>query len=117
MNEFDTHIQYVFFYLFIFKIVKSKDMSLLYNHNNPLIMNFNIKFLPISTPLVKNKHISVSRYNYFLCITASNINLSSSFSYLSKLKYSNSSIIMEYEDYVKFPSSKNYDFWFDPLHD
>ncbi len=45
--------------------VKSKDISLSYNHNNPRIMNFNVKVLPVLTPLVKNKHISVSRYNYF----------------------------------------------------
>jgi len=24
---------------------------------------------------------------------------------------------MEYDDFVKFSSSKNYDFWFDPLRD
>ncbi len=24
--------------------------------------------------------------------------------------------IMEYDDFVKFSSFKNYDFWFDPLH-
>jgi hypothetical protein len=36
-----------------------------------------------------------------------------SFNFLSKLKYSNSSIIMEYDDFVKFSASKNYDFWFE----
>jgi len=46
-----------------------------------------------------------------------NIIIFFSFNYLSKLQYSNSSIIMEYDDFVKFSSSKNYDFWFDPLRD
>jgi hypothetical protein len=45
--------------------VKSKNISLLYNHNNPRIMNFNVKVLRILTPPVKNKHISVSKYNFF----------------------------------------------------
>jgi hypothetical protein len=89
-------------------------MSLLYNHNNPWIMSFNVKFLPILTPPIKKKHIGVLKYNYFLCIPLSNINLCSSFNFLSKLWYLNSSIIMEYDDFMKFSSSKNYDFWFDP---
>jgi len=80
-------------------------------------MNFNVIFFPILTPPVKNKHVGVSGYNCFLCITSSNINLCSSFSCLSKPQYSNSSIIMEYDDFVKFLSFKNCDFWFDPLHD
>jgi hypothetical protein len=33
--------------------VMSKDMSLLYNYNNPWIMNFNVKVLPILAPLCK----------------------------------------------------------------
>jgi hypothetical protein len=80
-------------------------------------MSFNLKVFLIPAPLVKNKHIDVLGYNYFLCITSSNINICSSFSCLNKLQYSNSSIIMEYDDFVKFPSFKNCDFWFDPLHD
>jgi hypothetical protein len=72
-------------------------------------MNFNVKVLPVPTPFVKNKHIGVSRYNYFLCITSSNINICSSFNCLSKLRYSNSSIIMEYDDFVKFSTFKNCD--------
>jgi hypothetical protein len=40
--------------------VKSKDMSLLYNHNNPWIMSFNVNFLLVPAPLVKNKHIGIS---------------------------------------------------------
>jgi hypothetical protein len=78
-------------------------------------MSFNVVF-PIPTPLIKNKHIDVLGYNFFLCITSSNINLCYSFSYLSKPRYSNSSI-MEYDDFVNFLSFKNYDFWFDPQHD
>jgi hypothetical protein len=77
-------------------IGKLKDMSLLYNCNNLWIMSFNVKNLPIPTPHVKNKHIDAPMYNYFLCITSSNINLYSSFNYVSKLWYSNSSITMEY---------------------
>ncbi len=50
--------------------VKSKDMFLLYNHNNPSIMSFNVNVLLILTPPIKNKHIGVSMYNYFLCITS-----------------------------------------------
>ncbi len=42
---------------------------------------------------------------------------SSSFNCLSKLQYSNFSIIMEYDDFVKFSFFRNCDFWFDPLHD
>jgi hypothetical protein len=80
-------------------------------------MNFNVKILPILAPPIKNKHIGVLGYNCFLCITSSNINLCSSFNYLSKLRYSNSSIIMKYDDFVKLSSFKNYDFWFDPLRD
>jgi len=45
--------------------VKSKNISLFYNRNNPRIMNFNVKVLRVPTPLVKNKHISVSKYNFF----------------------------------------------------
>jgi hypothetical protein len=75
--------------------IKSKYMFLLYNYNNPLIMSFNVKFLLILAPRVKNKHINVSWYNYFLCITSLNINLCSPFNCLSKLRYSN------------FPSSWN----------
>jgi len=45
--------------------VKSKYMSLLYNHNNPWIMSFNVKVLPVLTLPIKNNHISVSRYNCF----------------------------------------------------
>ncbi len=97
--------------------VKSKDMSILYNCNNPWIMNFNVKVLSVLTPLVKNKHIDVSRYNYFLCITSSNINLCFSFNCLSKLWYSIFSIIMEYDGFMKFSSSRNCDFWFDTLCD
>jgi len=74
-------------------------------------MGFNVKVLPIPTPPIKNKHISVLRYNYFLCITSKNINRCSSFNCLSKLQYSNSSIIMEYDDIVKFSFFRNYDFW------
>jgi hypothetical protein len=97
--------------------VKSKDMFLFYNHDNPWIMNFNVKVLLVPTPFVKNKHMSISRYNCFLCITSSNINLFFSFNCLSKLWYSSYSIIMEYDDFMKFSSSKNCDFWFDPLCD
>jgi hypothetical protein len=50
--------------------VKSKDMSLLYNYNNPWIMSFDVKVLPFLSPLVKKKHISVLRSNYFLYITS-----------------------------------------------
>jgi hypothetical protein len=96
--------------------VKLKDMSLLYNFNNR-IMNFNVKILPILAPLLKNKHIGVSKYNCFIYITTSYNNLCYSFNCLSKLQYSNSSIIMEYDDFVKFSSCRNCDFWFDPLHD
>jgi hypothetical protein len=39
--------------------VKSEDMSLWYNHNNICIMSFNVIFLSIPVPLVKNKHIGV----------------------------------------------------------
>ncbi len=45
--------------------VELEDTSLLYNHNNPWIMSFNVKVLPIPTPLVKNKHIGVLGYNCF----------------------------------------------------
>jgi hypothetical protein len=38
-------------------------MLVLYNCNNPWIMNLNVKVLLVLTPLVKNKHISVSWYN------------------------------------------------------
>jgi hypothetical protein len=69
-------------------------------------MSFNVKILLVPTPHVKNKHINVSGYNYFLCMTTLNINLCSSFHCLSKLRYSNSSIIMEYDDFVKFPFLK-----------
>ncbi len=86
-----------------------------YNYNNPWIMSFNVKNLLVPTPHVKNKHINVSRYNYFLCITSLNINLCSSFHCLSKLRYLNSSIIMGYDDSVKFSFFKIWDFWFDPL--
>jgi len=51
------------------------------------------------------------------CTPTMNIPKCSSFNYLSKLLYSNSSIVMEYDDFVKFSSFKNYDFRFDPLHD
>jgi len=40
-----------------------------------------------------------------------------SFNYLSKLKYSNSSIIIEYENFVEISSFKIDDFWFDTLCD
>jgi len=69
-------------------------------------MSFNVKFLLVPTPHVKNKHINVSGCNNFLCITSLNINFCSSFNCLSKLRYSNSSIIMEYDDFVKFPFFK-----------
>jgi len=97
--------------------VKSKYISLSYSYNNPWIMNFNVKVLLVPTPLVKNQHINVSSYNCFLCITSSNINIFSSFNCLSKLWYSSYSIIMKYYDFIKFPSFKIYDFWFDPLRD
>ncbi len=45
--------------------VKLKDMPLLYNRNNPWIMNLNVKVLLVLTPLVKNKHINVSGYNCY----------------------------------------------------
>jgi hypothetical protein len=35
--------------------VKAYDMSLLHNCNNPSIISFNVNFLQIPTPLVKNK--------------------------------------------------------------
>jgi hypothetical protein len=41
--------------------VKSEDMSLLYNCNNPWVMSFNVKVLLVPAPLVKNKHIGVLR--------------------------------------------------------
>jgi hypothetical protein len=63
---------------------KSKDMSLLYKRNNSWIMSFNIKNLLILAPPVKNKHIDVSGYNYFLCITSSNIDFFSPFHCLNK---------------------------------
>ncbi len=53
--------------------VKLEDTFLLYNHNNPWIMNFNVKVLPILAPHVRYKHIGVSGYNCFLCIISSNI--------------------------------------------
>jgi hypothetical protein len=53
--------------------LKSKYMFWLYNHNNRQIMSFNVQILLVPTPLVKNKHIGVSWYNWFLCITSSNI--------------------------------------------
>ncbi len=81
--------------------VKLEYMSLLYNHNNSWIMSFTN-----SCTLVKNKHISVLGYNFFLCITSSNINISSSFNRLSKLQYLNVSIIMEYDDFFKVSYSK-----------
>jgi hypothetical protein len=68
--------------------IKSKDMSLLYNHNYPWIMSFNVKNLLVPAPPIKNKHIGVSKYNCFLCITSSNINIFSSFNCLNKLWYS-----------------------------
>jgi hypothetical protein len=40
-------------------------MPLLYNRNNPWIMNLNVKVLLVLTPLVKNKHINVSGYNCY----------------------------------------------------
>jgi hypothetical protein len=40
--------------------VKSKDMSLLYNHNNPWIMSFNVKTLLVRHPLSK---INISVYD------------------------------------------------------
>ncbi len=40
-----------------------------------------------------------------------------SFDCLSNLRYSNSSIIIEYEDFVKFSSFIICDFWFDTLHE
>jgi len=80
-------------------------------------MSFDVRVLFISAPPIKNKHIGVLGYNYFLCITSSNINPCSSFTYLSKLRYSNSSIIVEYDDFVKFSSFKNHDFFFDPFRD
>jgi hypothetical protein len=90
--------------------VKSKDMFLLYNYNNLWIINFNVKVLLIPAPPIKNKQIDISKYNYFLCIMTSNINLCFSFNCLSKLKYSNFSIIIDYEDFVKFLSNKVCDF-------
>jgi hypothetical protein len=59
--------------------VKSKNISLLHNCNNPSIMSFNVKILFILAPPIKNKHIGVLGYNYFLCIPSSNINPCSSF--------------------------------------
>jgi hypothetical protein len=78
--------------------VKLENMFLLYNHNNPWIMIFNVIFVLIPAPLVKNKHIDVLGYNYFLCITSSNINFHSSFNFPNKIRYSSISIIMEYDD-------------------
>jgi len=76
--------------------------------------NFNYEFqyksFTNSNTPCQNKHIGVFGYNYFLCITSSNINLCSSSNYLSKLWYSNSSTIMEYDDFVKISPSRNYDF-------
>jgi hypothetical protein len=37
------------------------------------------------------------------------------FNCLNKPQYSNSSIIVEYDDFVNFSSSKICDSWFDPL--
>jgi hypothetical protein len=80
-------------------------------------MNFNVKVLPVLAPLVKHKHIDVLGYNYFRCITSSNINFCSSFNCLNKLRYSNFFVVMEYDGFMKFSSFKNYDFWFDSLGD
>ncbi len=63
--------------------VKSKNMSLWYNCNNIWIMSFNVKILLVPMPVVKNKHIDVFMYNFFLWITSSNIILFSSFNCLS----------------------------------
>jgi hypothetical protein len=93
--------------------VKLEHMCLLYNCNNLLML----KFLPIPTLFVKNKQINNQKKYFFLYITSSNINLCFSFNCLSKLQYSNSSIIIEYEDFVKFSSLKICNFWFDTLHD
>ncbi len=95
--------------------VQLKDMFLLYNHSNPWIISFNVKVLIVPTPLAKNKQIGISKYNCFLCIMSLNIILYYSFNCLSKLKYSNSSIIIKYENFVKFSSFKIDDFWFDTL--
>jgi hypothetical protein len=92
-------------------------MSLLYDYNNPWIINCKIKVLPIPASHIKNKQISISWYNYFLCITSLNIDFGYSFNCLSELWYSNFSTIIEYEDFVKFSSSKVCDFWFDALCD
>jgi hypothetical protein len=97
--------------------VKSKDMFLLYNCNNPWIMSFNVKVLLVPTPLIKNKHISVLGYNCFICITSSNIKFFFSCNCLNKLWYLSYSIIMEYDDFMNFSYFKNCDFWFDQLHD
>ncbi len=80
-------------------------------------MRFNVNFLLVPTPPIKNKHINVPTYNYFLCTTSSNINLCFTFNYLNKLQYPNSSIIMEYDDFVKFSSFEKIDFRIDPLCD
>jgi len=80
-------------------------------------MSFNVKVYPAPTTPIQNKHISVLGYKCILCITSSNINLFFSFNCLSKPQYSNFSMIMEYDDFVKFLSFKNSDFSFDPLHD
>jgi hypothetical protein len=69
--------------------VKSKDIFLLYNRNNPWIMSFNVKTLPVPSPPVKIKHIDVSWYN-----TSSNIYFFSSFNCLNKLRYSSFFIVM-----------------------
>jgi hypothetical protein len=93
----------------ILKIILFIDVTIFFN--NLWIINFNIKFLLILTSHVKNKYISVWQYNYFLCITSSNINFCSSFNCVSKLWYSSYSIIMEYEIWWFC------NFWFDPLCD
>ncbi len=68
--------------------VKSKYMFLLYNCNDPWIMNFNVIFLLIPTPPIKNKHIGLASIIIFMH-NIININLCSSFNCLSKLRYSN----------------------------
>jgi hypothetical protein len=52
----------------ILVLIKFEYMYLLYSHNNPWIINFDVKFLPILTLPIKNKQIGKIR-EWFLFYT------------------------------------------------
>jgi hypothetical protein len=68
----------------VFVFVKFEKNKILYDHNNPWIISFNVKNLQVLTPPIKNKQINVLGFNYFLCIISININIFSSFKCLTK---------------------------------